>query len=274
MHFRSDSEDAPLRAFRRMAASPCVFSILREACFASSSFRMRSSPTIESASPADAYDLAVEQPVSLPDRRSRRRAMQSGCRKSRSSDLYRSLHRQRAVASRRGCGGRHHRSDGWRRYRWHSGGVTDAAGIVDRAVEPARIRRPRRNAADAGILGRRSSGRGQKTKDRNGEQCRSAGHPFARKDRNWLRVAHRSRSCADLSLWGEPGRTRRSSNGREERAPETVAIVGPILTIVPPCFGQTGLECGQHVVRPCVKSAGRPSAGNIGLSMERQCIPR
>ena len=143
-----------------------------------------------SASPADAWNPAVEQLVPLPDGRARRRATQSRCRKSRSSDLYRPLHRQRAVSNRWGGGGRHHRSDGWRRDRRHPGRVADAAGIVDRAVEPARIRRPRRNAADAGILGRRSSGSGEKRKDRSAEQCGSRRRPSAREDRNWLRAPH------------------------------------------------------------------------------------
>ncbi len=145
-----------------------------------------------SASPADAWNPAAEQPVLLPDGRPGRRAAQSGCRKSRPPDLYCSLHRRRAVGRRGRNGGRHHRSDGRRRDRGHPGRVADAAGIVDRAIEPARIRRPRRNPADAGVLGRRSSGRGENRKDRNGEQCRSADHPSAREDRNWLRAPHQS----------------------------------------------------------------------------------
>ncbi len=143
-----------------------------------------------SASPADAGNPAAEQPVPLPDRRPGRRATISGFRKSRSSDFYRALQRRRAVSHGRGGGGRHHRSDGRRRGRRHSGRVADAAGIVDRAVEPARIRRPRRNAAHASILSRRSRGSGQKRKDRNGERCRSANYPSARENRNKRRAFH------------------------------------------------------------------------------------
>jgi hypothetical protein len=145
-----------------------------------------------SASPADAWNPIAEQPVFFPDGRPRRRAAQSRCCKSRSSDLYRPLHRRRTISNRWGGGRRHHRSDGRRRDRRHPGRVTDAAGIVDRAVEPARIRRPRRNAADAGVLGRRCSGCGEKDQDRDGEQCRSAGHPYQGEDRNWLRAPHES----------------------------------------------------------------------------------
>jgi hypothetical protein len=60
-----------------------------------------------------------------------------------------------------------------------------------------------------------------------------------------------------------------SSKEREQRVPGR-----PILSIVSPCFGQTGLECGPGRHRHKRKSAGRPNAGNIGLSTERQCIPR
>jgi hypothetical protein len=183
-----------LRAFRRRAASLCVASILRDSCETS-------------ASPADAWNPVAEQSVPLPDGRPRRRATQSRCRKSRSPDLHRPLHRQRAVSDRWGGRGRHHRSDGRRRDRRHLGRVADAAGIVDRAVEPARIRRPRRNAADAGILGRRSSGSGEKRKDRNGEQCRSAGHPYQRQDRNWVRAPHESVIPCRLVHLATAGRT-------------------------------------------------------------------
>ena len=127
----------------------------------------------------------------LPDGSSGRRGTGSGCRKSRWSHLDGSLRRERSVGSRgRGYGGYGNRAYGRRRYRRHSGRIADAAGVGDRAVESARIPRSRRNAAYAGILGRRSRRRGQKTQDRNGQQCRSAGHPSAREDRNKLRVAH------------------------------------------------------------------------------------
>jgi hypothetical protein len=46
---------------------------------------------------------------------------------------------------------------------------------------------------------------------------------------------------------------------------------GPILSIMPPWFGQTWMKCGAGRKR---KSAGCRSAGDIGLSMERQCNPR
>jgi hypothetical protein len=52
-----------------------------------------------SASPADACDLVVEQPVVLPDRRSGSRAARSGCCKPRTSHPDRSLHRERSVSS-------------------------------------------------------------------------------------------------------------------------------------------------------------------------------
>jgi hypothetical protein len=144
-----------------------------------------------SASPADAWNLAVEQLVLFPDGRSGRRGTGSGCRKSRWSHLDGSLRRERSVGSRRRGYGRYgNRAYGRRRYRRHFGRIADAAGVGDRAVESARIPRSRRNAADAGILGRRSRRRGQKTKDRNGQQCRSAGHPSAREDRNKLRAFH------------------------------------------------------------------------------------
>ena len=70
---------------------------------------------VESASPADAWNPVAEQPVFFPDGRSGRWAMQSRRRKSRSSDLHRPLHRQRAISGRWGCGGWHHRRDGRRR---------------------------------------------------------------------------------------------------------------------------------------------------------------
>jgi hypothetical protein len=52
-----------------------------------------------------------------------------------------------------------------------------------------------------------------------------------------------------------------------------VAIRGPILFIVPPCFGQTGVKCGARTSLIYRKSAGR-LCGDIGLSTEHQCIPR
>jgi hypothetical protein len=51
-----------------------------------------------------------------------------------------------------------------------------------------------------------------------------------------------------------------------------VAISGPIVSIVSPCFGQTRMKSGRR--QPLRKSAGRSCAGDIGLSTERQCIPR
>jgi hypothetical protein len=143
-------------------------------------------PVANSASPADARYTAVGPLALLPDGCPRRRATQSGCGKSRPFDLYRSLHRRHAVASRRGYDGRHNRRYRRRRYRRHSGRIADAAGIVDRAVQSARVRGPRRNAADAGILGRRSSGDGEKTRDRH--ERHSSCHPSAY--RNKLHAPH------------------------------------------------------------------------------------
>jgi catechol 2,3-dioxygenase-like lactoylglutathione lyase family enzyme len=83
-----------------------------------------------SAAPADADGVAIKPPVFLADRRCRR-ATQSRCRNSRSSDLLRSLHRQRAVSSGWGHGGRQDRSYLGLRQRGHPGRVTDAARIAD-----------------------------------------------------------------------------------------------------------------------------------------------
>src|ERR1700730_8438889 len=120
-------------------------------------------PRWTSASPADARKLVVAQPASLPDGRAGRRATGSGCRKSRSLYPHGPLHRDR---------------------------IADAARIVDRAVEPPRIGRSRRNTADAGILGRRSRSRRQKTEDCNGQARGSACPAAAREHRDRLRVAH------------------------------------------------------------------------------------
>jgi hypothetical protein len=124
----------------------------------------------DSASLADADGLAVEPPDLLALVRAGCGGTKSGCRKSRSSDLYRPLHRQRRVSGGRGYDGR----PGWsycrRRQRGNFGRIADAARIVDRAVESAHIARSRRNAAHAGILGRRCSGRGQKTHRGNAHQ--------------------------------------------------------------------------------------------------------
>jgi len=146
----------------------------------------------KSASPADACNLAVEQPVVLPDSRSLRGATMFGCHNSRSSRLHRSLHRRRPGHNRCGGGGWRNRPDGRRRYRGHPGRVANAAGIVDRAVESARIRRPRRNAAYPGVLGRRSSGSCQNIQDRDAQQCHSADRRSATEDRNKLRAPHGS----------------------------------------------------------------------------------
>ena len=282
-------------------------------------------PRWNSASPADAYSLAVEQPVLLPDGRSGRRARRSGCRKSRSSHLYRSLHRQRTVSTRRGYGGRRNGSYCWRRYRRHSGRIADAARIVDRAVQSSRIRRPRSNAAHAGILGRRSRRRSQKTQHRNGEECHSADHPSAREDRNKLRAPHGSvipcrlvrfysreqlgsssrssngawsvsfetskpppkRTHARLSRcmrlgrrppqWREKAASARSQHlgaARRASSRKAVAISGPILSIIPPCFGHTRMKCGAGRRRSSVNPPAAPYAGDIGLNTERQCNPR
>ena len=196
--------------------------------------RLDATTFAESASPADAWNPVAEQPVPLPDGRSGRRATGYGCRKSRSSDLYRTLHRQRAVSDRWGDGRWHHRSYCRRRYRGHPGCVADAAGIVDRAVEPARIRRPRRNAADAGILGRRSCGSGQERKDRNAHQCRSAGHPYQREDRNWLRAPHESViRCPPVPVHGNnwdapaqvPGASSREADARRPHTLHRIALL-------------------------------------------------
>jgi hypothetical protein len=171
-----------------------------------------SKPVRGSASPADAWNLAVEQLVLLPDGRSGRRGTGSR-RKSRSSHLDGSLRRERSVSGRRGgYGGYGNRAYGRRRYRRHFGRIADAARIADRAVESSRIPRSRRNAAHAGILGRRSRRRSQKTQDRNGQQCRSAGHPSAREDRNKARVAHRSVILSRLVIIHDTrGRTRKAA---------------------------------------------------------------
>ena len=42
---------------------------------------------------------------------------------------------------------------------------------------------------------------------------------------------------------------------RRASSPKAVAISGPMLSIVPPCFGQTGLECGAELCRPSVNPA-------------------
>ena len=42
---------------------------------------------------------------------------------------------------------------------------------------------------------------------------------------------------------------------RRASSPKAVAISGPILSIVQPCFGHTGLECGAEVCRPSVNPA-------------------
>jgi hypothetical protein len=146
----------------------------------------------DSASPADAWNPVAEQSVTLPDG-CLGRAAGSGCDKSRSFDLYRSLHRERSVGGNwSGNGGRRNRSDCRRRYRRHLRRIADAAGIIDRAVESARIRWPRRNTAHAGILRRRPPGRRQKSQDRDAHKCRSGGHRCAREDRNKPRVFHGS----------------------------------------------------------------------------------
>jgi hypothetical protein len=189
-----------------------------------------------SASPADVWDTAVEPLALLPDGRSGRRAMQSGCGKSRPSDLYRALQRRHAVASRRGYDGRHNRRYCRRRYRRHSGRVADAAGIVDRAVQSARIRGPRRNAADAGILGRRSSGSGQKTNDRNGQERHSSCLPSA--SRNKLHAPHESViPCPDFPFlypgrnWEGRAQVPRGENNEFQAAPYSpsyrLALVKP-----------------------------------------------
>ena len=168
----------------------------------------------DSASPADAWNLAVEQLVLLPDGRSGCRRTGSR-RKSRSSHLDGSLRRERSVSGRRrGYGGYGNRAYGRRRYRRHFGRIADAAGIADRAVESSRIPRSRRNAAHAGILGRRSRRHSQKTQERNGKQHRSAGHPSASEDRNKARVAHQSVILSRLVIiLGEQlGERRRSSH--------------------------------------------------------------
>ena len=136
-----------------------------------------------STSPADAWNPA-EQPVILPDRRSgHRAATRSGFHKSCAFHPDRALHRECARSHRRGCAWHRNGTYGRRRDRRHSCRVADAAGIVDRAVASARIRRPRRNAADAGILGRRCCGSGQNAKHRNARQCRSADRPSQGGDR-------------------------------------------------------------------------------------------
>jgi hypothetical protein len=96
-----------------------------------------------------------------------------------------------------------------------AGGGADAARIADRAIEPSRIRRPRRNAAYAGsILGRRSAGRRQNGNDGNGQQCQ----PLTSEGRTNLRVIHRSVSlAASIRLCTEA-----SSDG--VRYPRTVVL--------------------------------------------------
>ena len=213
-----------------------------------------------SAASADARNLAVEQLVLLPDGRSGRRGTGSGCRKSRSSHLDGSLHRERSVCSRRRGYGRYgNRAYRRRRYRRHSGRIADAAGIADRAVESSGIRRSRRNAAYAGILGRRSRRRGQKTQHRNGQQCRSAGHPSAREDRNKLRAFHQPAILSRLVIvHGEE-----LENGAEVPMVRHVEPTGDTFSRQPPenlPFMTSARSCAQ----PSVTGASATST-NIDL---------
>jgi hypothetical protein len=181
-----------------------------------------------------------------------------------------SSHRDRSVSrGRRGEVGRRHRRDGRRRDRRHSRRVADAAGIVDRAVQSARIRRPRRNAADAGILGRRCRGSGQNTQHRNAREC-SAGDPSARENRNWLRAPHQSVIHCRLVRFMAGGKTSmQAPNSSGFGFPKAGATTGPRLSIVPPWFGQTGVKCGARRRRRKRKSARRPDAADI-VSTERR----
>ncbi len=133
----------------------------------------------DSASPANAWNSVAELPATLPDRRPGGGAPGLRCRISRSSDFCRALHRRPTIAGGTRCGRRCDGGDRRWRDRGHPGCIADAAWIVDRTVESPRIPRPRRNPADAGILGRRRSGSGHKTQHRNAQQCGPAGDPAA-----------------------------------------------------------------------------------------------
>jgi hypothetical protein len=104
------------------------------------------------------------------------------------------------VASRSLSSGAHSRDPLARR---HFDRIADAARIVDRAVESARIRRPRKNAAHAGILGRRYSGSGEKTQDRNARECHSAGHPSARSKQAARAFIDGDPSCPFWAVYGK-----------------------------------------------------------------------
>ena len=116
---------------------------------------------------------------------------QSGLGQSGSSHPDHSPRRQRSI-SRRVRGRYGGRADGrcLLRQRRHSGCVADAAGIADRTVKAVHIARPRSNAADTGILGRRSCGSSHKTQQRKAQECHSAGHPAMRNDRIWCCAFH------------------------------------------------------------------------------------
>ena len=151
-----------------------------------------------SASPADADNSVIDPLVLFAHMRTDCRTMRFLRRKSRSLRLYRWSNvdrpigisrRVRSVTGGRRQSRRRNRRDRRLRQRGNPGRVADAAGIADRVVEPVDVARPRRNAADAGVLRRRSGGRCQQT-HRNAHDDRSAAHPSASENRNGQRAAH------------------------------------------------------------------------------------
>src|ERR1700738_5039760 len=57
-----------------------------------------------------------------------------------------------------------------------------------------------------------------------------------------------------------------SASGERTSPRKAVAIIGPIVSIVPPCFGQIGVKCGAGCRRPSVNPPAALDAGDIGLS--------
>src|ERR1700737_2375470 len=56
------------------------------------------------------------------------------------------------------------------------------------------------------------------------------------------------------------------SSGERTSSRKAVAIIGPIVSIVPPCFGQIGVKCVAGCRRPSVNPPAALNAGDIGLS--------
>ena len=72
----------------------------------------------------------------------------------------------------------------------------------------------------------------------------------------WCRLALTNPGGVILSPAGAIGhvgaRSQHLAAARRASSPKAVAISGPILSIVPPCFGQTGMECWAERRRPSV----------------------